>query len=220
MHAFTGELHDALATAATPERKAWTEGYMRNQFRYLGLDTTARRTIFKALVKAGKPSFKEIPGIVRTMWEMEREMHYCAIELAATYKKEWTPAFIKTIEYCLVRHSWWDTVDQMATDWTGPYFKLFPGQIRVVTGAWNQSDNFWLQRSSIMFQKAYRKQTDTDLLSKYILHCSGSGEFFIQKAIGWALREYAKTDPAWVKNFVQSHTLKSLSVREALKNIA
>jgi 3-methyladenine DNA glycosylase AlkD len=88
-----------------------------------------------------------------------------------------------------------------------------------MTKKWNQSDNLWLQRSSIMFQKAYREKTDTGLLSEYINHCKGSGEFFIQKAIGWSLREYAKTDPKWVRSFVQKNQLPALSKREALKNI-
>jgi 3-methyladenine DNA glycosylase AlkD len=105
---------------------------------------------------------------------------------------------IKLIEYCLQQKSWWDSVDGIASDWLGPYFKLFPEQIVPVTSQWNKSKNMWLQRSSIMFQKAYKKDTDTTLLSRYILNCAHSKEFFIQKAIGWALREYSKTDPEWV----------------------
>ena len=126
---------------------------------------------------------------------------------------------INLMEYMIVKKSWWDTVDHAASDLTGPYFKLFPEQIIKITGRWNGSDNFWLQRSSIMFQKKYRKDTDTLLLSKYILLHTDSKEFFIQKAIGWALREYGKTDQAWVKRFVQQNKLSPLSKREALKSI-
>jgi 3-methyladenine DNA glycosylase AlkD len=77
----------------------------------------------------------------------------------------------------------------------------------------------WLQRCSLLFQKKYKKATDVKLLGKYILHLSGSKEFFIRKAIGWMLREYAKTDPAWVKKFVDTHELSPLSKKEALKHL-
>ena len=123
------------------------------------------------------------------------------------------------MEYCLLNKSWWDTVDCIASEWLGPYFKMFPEKIQSVTLSWNTSSNKWLQRSSIMFQKAYKKNTDTELLVKYILHCSKSKDFFIQKAIGWALREYSKTDSEWVKQFVNKNELATLSKREALKRI-
>ena len=123
------------------------------------------------------------------------------------------------MEYCIVHKSWWDSVDHLAGYCLGPYFKLFPHQLPAVTDRWNESDNMWLQRSSIMFQKAYKKETDVALLKKYILHCKDSKEFFIRKAIGWALREYSKTDPDWVIKFVERHPLSPLSKREALKRI-
>jgi 3-methyladenine DNA glycosylase AlkD len=99
------------------------------------------------------------------MWNLEREIQYCAVELGALYKKEWTEDFITTVEACIMSGSWWDTVDHIASEWTGPYFKKFPGQTRKITGRWNRSNNIWLQRSSIMFQKKYRDQTDVTLLS-------------------------------------------------------
>ena len=121
-------------------------------------------------------------------------------------------------EEMIKQKSWWDSVDHIATWILGPYFQKYPNQIKDVTFKWNQSENFWLQRSSIMFQKSYRSKTDTKLLTDYILHCAGSKEFFIQKAIGWALREYAKTNPDWVKKFVKTNELPVLSRREALKH--
>ena len=77
----------------------------------------------------------------------------------------------------------------------------------------------WLQRSSLLFQNKYKSKTDTELLSNYIIHLSPSKEFFIQKAIGWVLREYAKTNPDWVVAFVSNHALPSLSKREAMKHL-
>jgi 3-methyladenine DNA glycosylase AlkD len=119
----------------------------------------------------------------------------------------------------LLNKSWWDTVDHACTELISPYFKLFPEEINKITGKWNKSKNFWLQRSSIMFQKKYRKDTDTVLLAKYILAHAKSKEFFVQKAIGWALREYSYVDPKWVSDFVRKNKLAPLSEREALKRI-
>ena len=149
----------------------------------------------------------------------EREWQYFGIELLMHYKKQWKISTIKLVEYGITHKSWWDTVDYIADAWAGEYFKLFPQRIITVTGKWNQSNHMWLQRCSLLFQKKYKKSTDTKLLGRYIIQLSGSKEFFIRKAIGWILREYAKTDPEWVKKFVASTELSPLSRREALKNL-
>src|SRR5438067_4851771 len=126
---------------------------------------------------------------------------------------------IELIEGCITTKSWWDTVDPLSYDVAGSYFKMFRNQINTITGSWNRSENMWLQRSSLLFQKSYKKDTDTILLSTYILTLASSTEFFIQKAIGWILREYAKTNAAWVQKFVTEHKLAPLSKREAMKHL-
>jgi 3-methyladenine DNA glycosylase AlkD len=110
-------------------------------------------------------------------------------------------------------------VDFIATECLGPYFKMYPNQISKITSQWNKSSNIWLQRSSLLFQKNYKKETDAELLSRYILNLRSSKEFFIQKAIGWMLREYAKTDAGWVVDFVNNNELAPLSKREAMKHL-
>ncbi len=137
----------------------------------------------------------------------------------AFHKKLWQASIIHLFEFCIINKSWWDTVDFLASECTGRYFLLFPEQIIPKTGKWNLSNNIWLQRSSLLFQKAYKKATDTQLLSAYTLHLSASKEFFVQKAIGWILREYARTNPTWVIEFVNTHTLPALSKREAMKHL-
>lgn len=220
MQPFIAQLREQLQRSASAERKPGMEAYLKDQFTCLGVDTTTRRNIFKHHVRTVKmPSYDELALVIREMYALERELQYCAIELGSLYKKAWTPDLITTIESCILKDSWWDSVDHIASEWLGPYFKKFPGEIKKVTGRWNRSRNIWLQRSSIMFQKQYRQQTDKDLLSKYILHCAGSKAFFIQKAIGWSLRELSKTDADWVRQFVEANELKPLSKREALKNI-
>jgi len=196
------------------------KAYMLNQFAYYGLKTPLRRNLSKEYFKQSLPPFINVEEIVKDCWQHpSREMQYIAVELLACYKKQWKKDTIQIIEYILIHKSWWDSVDHAATDLTGPYFKLFPEQIEKITGRWNKSSNIWLQRSSIMFQKAYKKETNKELLTKHILHLAVSKEFFVQKAIGWALREYSKTNPVWVKKFVQKNSLSPLSKREALKRI-
>jgi 3-methyladenine DNA glycosylase AlkD len=220
MNSFTRKLYQLLNEGADEDRRKGAEAYMKNHFRFLGMDTISRRGIFKKfLSKNGLPPFEDLPVIIKECWQLEREMQYCAIELAAKYKKEWNDSFIEIIHFCIVNKSWWDTVDTIASLLSGPYFKKFPTKLKSVTGRWNKSENIWLQRSSLLFQLKYRDTTDKGLLSKYIVNLSGSKEFFVQKAIGWILREFAKTDPGWVKEFVASNELKPLSRREAMKNV-
>jgi len=196
------------------------KAYMLNQFEYYGIKMAERRKLCKDFIKAHPlSSVTETEKIIKQAWQLpEREWQYFAIELLSYYKKQWKVSTIKTIEYCITHKSWWDTVDAIADAWAGEYFKLFPHQIITITAAWNGSDNMWLQRSSLLFQKKYKQQTDNILLAKYIKHLSASNEFFIRKAIGWILREYAKTNAEWVKNFVESNQLSPLSRREALKH--
>lgn len=220
MHAYLIPLLKLFEQNASALNAAGMKAYMLNQFDFYGLKAPERRKLSKEHFKKSLPSFTAVEEIIKDCWQHpNREMQYVGIELLACYKKEWKKNSIQLMEYIITHKSWWDSVDLAATDLTGPYFKLFPEQVEKITGRWNRSSNTWLQRSSIMFQKAYKKETDKELLSKHILHLAASKEFFVQKAIGWALREYSKTDPGWVKWFVQKHPLSPLSAREALKRI-
>lgn len=215
-------LEKILQQHADITRAAGAKAYLLNQFESYGIVMAERRKLCKDFIKRNPlPDIAEVENIVKQAWQLpEREWQYFAIELLAHYKKQWTPSTIKIMEYGITHKSWWDTVDAIADAWAGEYFKLFPQQMKAVTAAWNVSENIWLQRSSLMFQKKYKQQTDAVLLATYIQHLSQSKEFFIRKAIGWALREYAKTDPGWVKDFVEANELSPLSRREALKHLS
>ena len=126
---------------------------------------------------------------------------------------------IELFELMITNKSWWDTVDLIATNLVGAYFKLFPEQIIPVTKKWMNSDNMWLQRTCLIFQLKYKEEIDTDLLTDYILQLKDTKEFFINKAIGWILREYTRKNPEWVIDFVNKYELSNLSKREALKLI-
>jgi 3-methyladenine DNA glycosylase AlkD len=119
----------------------------------------------------------------------------------------------------LTHKSWWDSVDSINSNVIGKYFIKFPSLLEPTTKKWNQSSNIWLQRMSILFQLPYKEKTNTELLEKYIVNRIDTNEFFVNKAIGWALRAYAYTNKKWVIRFVKDHPqLSNLSKREALKH--
>jgi 3-methyladenine DNA glycosylase AlkD len=141
------------------------------------------------------------------------------MELFFRYNRKVEELWIDHYEYMITSKSWWDTVDFVAATLAGNYFRVFSHRILPVTGRWMKSGNIWLQRSCLLFQLKYRKETNTTLLTSFILPLAASREFFIAKAIGWALREYSKTDPGWVREFVKNHPLQTLSRKEALKRM-
>jgi 3-methyladenine DNA glycosylase AlkD len=171
-------------------------------------------------LKANFPPQNVIEKLAKELFAMpQREFHYCAIELLIANKKNWTAELIDLFELMIVNNSWWDTVDYVSSHLVAPYFKKFNQEKNKITKRWNQSDNMWLQRVSIIFQNKYKKETNEKLLTDYIVRHTDSKEFFIRKAIGWALREYAYTNSDFVIEFVQTHDMSNLSKREALKNI-
>ena len=195
---------------------------MRNHFSFFGIKTEDRRQIFKAICKENQLEISEnARAIALELFEKnEREYHYCSIEiikkqLKGNYKKE----DIHLIEKLIITNSWWDSVDTIAKYILGEYLLEFPLETKKVIEHFSNSENMWLNRSAIIFQLGYKKKTDFDLLLSECEKHKNSNEFFIQKAIGWALREYGKTDPKSVKNFVINTNLTPLSYKEALKNI-
>lgn len=223
MSKYIKDIKKTLESKKNSERAEWSRAYMLHQFDFLGIVTAERRKISKEWMKVNAMNdWEQVELIVSECWDMkQREYQYFAVELMAFYKKIWQPKVIVLFEKCLTEKSWWDSVDHLASECLSDYFKKFPEQITPITNKWNTSSNIWLQRSSIMFQKPYKKDTNTVLLSKYILNCCHSKEFFVQKAIGWSLREFAKTNPIWVKEFVAKHEteLAKLSKKEALKHL-
>jgi 3-methyladenine DNA glycosylase AlkD len=139
--------------------------------------------------------------------------------LLGRFEKRIPENFITTLEYLILTKPWWDTVDALASHPVGTHFQRFPAVKRKYLGKWRKSKNIWLRRTAILFQLGYKKETDFDLLSDIIRENLGSDEFFINKAIGWALRQYAYTDPKAVRRFVRETRLHSLSRREATKHL-
>ncbi len=185
----------------------------------MGIKSPQRKELTKSFIaENGLPSKVELEKVVKGLWDLpEREFHYIAIDLVGKWAKKLEEKDLELLEYMIVNKSWWDTVDTTAK-YVGVFFKKHPELTKPTTLRWITSDNMWLQRMAIIFQLAYKKDTDVDLLFEYVLRKADSEEFFIQKAIGWALRQYAKIDAAEVKRFVEVTDLKPLSRREALKH--
>jgi 3-methyladenine DNA glycosylase AlkD len=147
-------------------------------------------------------------------------LQYCGIEiLIKKLKKNYKKGDIQLIENLIITNSWWDSVDVIAKYILGGYLLEHPAETEKVIERFSNSDNIWLNRSAILFQLGYKRKTNFDLLKSECEKHKNSNEFFIQKAIGWALREYAKTNLEAVRNYVDNTNLKKLSQKEAKKHI-
>ena len=193
--------------------------YMRDQFDYLGIKVPELMTLLKDHYRTqGLPPLSDLDAILRDLWALpQREYQYSANSLLGRFESELPAGFIRTLEYMLVTKSWWDTVDTIAAGTLGVHFKRYPAVRNRYLAHWRKSENFWLRRSAILFQLNYKSDTDFPLLCEIICENLGSKEFFINKAIGWALRQYTRTDPEAVRRFVAATPLHPLSAREALK---
>jgi len=221
MHPYLLPLLSLFEQHADPAQAAGMTKYLRDQFEHLGIKTPERRELQKKFyAKHGLPPVAELDSIVRELWALpQREYQYTAVGLIGRMAEQIPPDFIKTIEYLIVTKSWWDTVDSLAGEIVGIHFRRFPKVREKYLARWGKSENFWLRRSCILFQLNYKEETDFPLLCDIIRENLGSEEFFINKAIGWALRQYARTDPQAVTKFVKCTALDPLSRREAMKHL-
>jgi len=215
------ELSELYREHASNDKSISMAAYMKNLFPFYGIQKPVREVFSKPfmqqLLSLAKP---DIPFICTWLWEKEeRELQYFAIEVLLKLRKKQQKDWIKTYEWLLLNKSWWDSVDHIAGNVIGDYFIQFPDQRDKYITKWRNSKNVWLIRSTIIFQLKYKVNTDVDLLIDIIRQHGGSNEFFIQKAIGWALRNYSYTDAQKVKEITEEIALKPLSKREALKRI-
>ena len=222
MHPYIIPLKTLFEQNANPTQAAPMKKYMRDQFEYLGIKSPQFKILFKQHVADhGLPAAGELDEVVHDLWALpQREFQYAAIGLVGRLEKQLMAKSVRTLEYMLTHKSWWDTVDSIAGGTVGAYFKRFPDVRETYLAKWRASENFWLRRTTILFQLNYKKETDFDLLCEIIHENLGSNEFFINKAIGWSLRQYARIDPKAVKKFVNvTKELNPLSRREALKHL-
>jgi 3-methyladenine DNA glycosylase AlkD len=219
MHPYAKYLRKLYQNYADPVKAAPMKAYMRNQFEYLGIKSPQAAELNKQLIaEHGLPDLADLEEILRDLWALpEREYQYAAVGLLSRKEKELPSDFTRVMEYLLVTKSWWDTVDGIAGGPVGAHFKRYLQVKEKYIARWRKSENLWLRRTTLLFQLGYKKDTDFPLMCDLILDNLGSKEFFINKAIGWALRQYSRVDPQGVRNFVAETPLHPLSKREALK---
>ncbi|AOW10242.1 DNA alkylation repair protein [Flavobacterium gilvum] len=219
---FINALEKAFAENNNSENADIMSKYMKNKFLFFGIKTDQRRQIFKNIWADNQKEVTDNPREIALILfsKKEREFHYCALEiLIKKLKKKYLKEDIQLIENLIITNSWWDSVDVIAKFILGEYLLQFSAETDTVINRFSNSDNMWLNRSAILFQLGYKEKTNFDLLKLICEKHKTSTEFFIQKAIGWSLREYTKTDPETVKSYVSVANLKNLSTKEALKNL-
>lgn len=196
--------------------------YMKGKFTYYGISSPQRREIQKNwFSKLKQLSNEEKRDLIRELWlKEEREFQYVAIDFLKKWKKsDWRESDLAELEWLITQKPWWDTVDLLASNMLGIYFKSFPNQLEETIIDWSNSNNIWLQRSCLLFQLKYKNELDFTLLKKLILQFQPNKEFFIQKAIGWILRTYSAVEPKQVMDFIEQSKLDGLAKREALRRM-
>lgn len=198
------------------------KAYMKNRFDFLGIQMNDRKMLSAQFQLAAKNLPKEdLWQLSEHLWKMpEREYQYVAMDMWSNKLKVLQPEDISKVEMMILKKSWWDTVDWLAARMMGHCLYQFPESLKEYAPNWIESDNIWLNRTCLLFQLFYKKETDFDLLKSYISKLKHKNEFFIQKAIGWSLRQYSKTNPIAVKEYVNENNFSKLAEREALKWIS
>lgn len=219
---FILELEQAYNQNANTEYATQMKAYLKNNFDFYGIKSKLRRDLLKPIANKNHIEIRDtIRSLSFNLYDFkQREMHLTAIEIfEKQLRKNYKIEDISLIEKLITTNSWWDSVDFIAKQILGKYLILFPNQTQNVITNFSNSKNMWLNRSSILFQLGYKKNTNKEILFNECLKHKNSNEFFIQKAIGWALREYGTYNPKEVLDFVQSNQLKPLSKREAIRKL-
>lgn len=212
------KLEIMLREQRNPENQLPMEKYMRNQFPFLGIKTPERRVILKEFLKEERDAF--FLEDAEYLYSLpEREFKYAAIHLLQKFQKEWTSKELPRLLTMALTEPWWDTIDSFAPNIFGP-MALREEAVKESMRALIYKENLWKKRISILFQLKYKGKMDEDLLKEAILRNLTTKEFFVDKAIGWVLREYAKTHEEFVLAFLKTEGLSSLSRREGGKHLS
>ncbi|MBE8470868.1 DNA alkylation repair protein [Streptomyces justiciae] len=208
--------------AADPARAEPMRAYMKDVAPFLGLTTPVRRALSRTVVEGmPRPDEADCTAVALRCWRLpEREYQYFAVDYLRRHARVLSSGFLPVARHLVSTVPWWDTVDLLAAHVVGALVAADPA-LKADMDAWIVDDDLWIARTALLHQLRYKERTDTERLFTYCLHQSGRPDFFIRKAIGWALREYAKTDPEAVRGFLarEKGRFAPLSVREALKNI-
>ena len=211
----------ALLPLKNPERAAAMRAYVRDQFEYLGVGTTERRAAVTPLIRAFKPvDAEELRSAAEGLWAMrEREFLYCAAEMLARYQAVLGLDDLQWLLSLAQQKSWWDSVDSLVKTVGNIVRRSGARGMRAMDAAVRHK-NFWVRRIAMLHQLGWRAECDTERLLRYAELLAMEKEFFIRKAIGWALRDYAWHDWSVVEKFLSTSGVQfsGLTVREARKN--
>jgi 3-methyladenine DNA glycosylase AlkD len=216
-------IRSGLRRIAEPERAPQMQAYMKSAMPYLGVRVPQVRALVRSAVADRRPvDADQLAGTVRALWDeaTHREERYAAAALlgAPAVRDLYRPELIALCRHLIESGAWWDHVDEVSHR-VGDLLLAFPVQVRPVVTAWQRVPEIWLRRASIICQLGHRERTDVELLAGAVEASADEAEFFLRKAIGWALRDYARTDPEWVRTFLATHALSPLSLREAAKHL-
>ena len=212
------KLYEEMIQHKNEEQARQMSKYMLNKFEYIGIKTPERREIFKIFFKEYKNEEKIDWEFVNKCWENKyREFQYIAADYLKNMKDKLTIDDIPKFKQLILKKSWWDTIDNL--DMTIGALGLKDSNVNKILLEWSIDENIWLRRIAIDHQLLRKEKTNTELLEKILKNNLGQAEFFINKAIGWALRDYSKTNPEWVKNFIEKNreNMAKLSIKEASK---
>ncbi|MFD5770243.1 DNA alkylation repair protein [Streptomyces sp. NPDC127049] len=217
-----GRLTTLYPAAGNPFRAQEMVAYMKGVAPFLGIRTPERRALSRTVL-AGTPRPEEddcTAVALRCFALPEREYHYFAVDYLRRHVKRCSSGFLPVARRLVTTVSWWDTVDHLAAHVVGGLVAADPA-LAVEMDAWIDDEDLWIARTALLHQLRFKGDTDADRLFAYCLRRAADTDFFLRKAIGWSLREYAKTAPGEVRAFVADNRslFSPLSVREALKHL-
>ncbi|MEV6648516.1 DNA alkylation repair protein [Amycolatopsis sp. NPDC051371] len=218
-------IRTGLAELADPVKAPAMQAYMKSAMPFRGVASPERSTLLKRVLPDHiLPDRVTYTATVLELWRAAefREERYAAIALSGhrAYRQWQDPELVPMYEEMIVSGAWWDHVDELAIRRVGPILRADRDRVTPIMLSWAADRDLWRRRTAIICQIGAKEDTDTDLLTRTIEPAITEPEFFLRKGIGWALREYAKTAPDWVRCFVDDHPgLSGLSQREALKHI-
>lgn len=216
--ALVDDIRRGLRDAAEPERAPGQQAYMKSAMPFLGVRVPEVRAI-TSRIAAGRDA-DTVLAASRRLWDeaTHREERYAAMALLRHRALRGELRLVPLVEHMVRTGAWWDITDELAHR-LGDLLDTRPHDAVPLVRAWAQDDHLWIRRIAILSQLGRRARVDRDLLAEVIEHNASDPDFFIRKAIGWALRDIARVDPDWVRAFVTDHPLSALSVREATKHL-
>jgi len=214
-------LRTEMESHEIPEKGAAMAKYLKDKFPCFGINAPTRNIIQRKWFNEIKSEKLDHWDVVYQLWDLEqREYQYVAIDyLKRLSKKEYQKEDYKKLEELIITKSWWDSVDSIASNPVGVYFQQFPEMRDKIITEWRNSDNMWLNRTCLIFQLKYKNDVDFELLKDLIIQYQDVKEFFIQKAIGWSLRQYSKHNPDGVREFIKEINLQGLAYREGSRYV-